>query len=71
MLGADTSDFNLASGSGASQTVNLSGVTFAPNITIAGSANKEDIIQAIKEEYPEFVDMLEEFLLNREATVYV
>lgn len=69
MLGADMSDFNLAGGSG-SQSVSLSGVTFAPNITIAGSANKDDIIQAIKDEYPEFVDMLEEFLLNRGMYAY-
>lgn len=69
MLGAEASDFNLGGSSGGSN-INLGGVTFAPNITVTGTASKETIMQAIEAEYPEFIDMLEEYLLGRSATVY-
>ncbi len=68
MLGADVSDFHLG-GSGSSG-VNLGGVTFAPNITVTGHADKETIMQAIEAEYPEFIDMLENYLTRRGETVY-
>ena len=69
MLGADASDFHLG-GSGGSSGVNLGGVTFAPNITITGRADKGTIMEAIEEEYPEFIDMLDEYLMSRGVTVY-
>lgn len=69
MLGADTSDFSLGGSSGSS-SVSLGGVTFAPNITVTGHADKETIMQAIEAEYPEFIDMLEDYLVRRGATVY-
>ena len=56
MLGADVSDFSLG-GSSSGGSVSLGGVTFAPNITITGHADKGTIMQAIEEEYPEFMDM--------------
>ena len=69
MLGADVSDYTLgSSGSGAS--VNLGGISFAPNITINGNADKASIMEAIEEEYPEFIDMLEEWFASRGVTVY-
>lgn len=69
MLGADVSDYTLgSSGSGAS--VNLGGISFAPNITITGNADKASIMEAIEEEYPEFIDMLEEWFATRGVTVY-
>lgn len=67
MLGADASDFFLGSGGSG---INLGGVTFAPNITINGRADKETIMSAIEEEYPEFIDMLDEYLMRRGVTVY-
>ena len=69
MLGADASDFHLGGG-GESTSVSLGGVTFAPNITINGRADKGTIMEAIEEEYPEFIDMLDEYLMNRGVTVY-
>ena len=69
MLGADASDFSLG-GSGGSSSVSLGGVTFAPNITITGRADKGTIMEAIEEEYPEFIDMLDEYLMSRGVTVY-
>lgn len=69
MLGADASDFHLG-GSGSSSGVSIGGVTFAPNITINGRADKGTIMEAIEEEYPEFIDMLDEYLASRGVTVY-
>jgi hypothetical protein len=50
--------------------VSLGGITFAPNITITGRADKGTIMEAIEEEYPEFIDMLDEYLMSRGVTVY-
>lgn len=71
MLGADMSDFVLGGGSSTvSNYTDLGGVTFSPNITIQGDAKKQDILDAIREAYPEFLDMLEELLDDRGAAVY-
>lgn len=69
MLKADDSDFALGGGSG-SVTIDMGGITFAPNITVTGHADKGTIMEAIEEEYPEFLDMIEEFLVERGALVY-
>lgn len=69
MLGADTSDYALGGSSGGS-SIDFGGVTFAPNITVNGNANKESIMEAIEAEYPEFLDMLEEYFMQRSVTVY-
>lgn len=73
LLGATAEDagFELSGNSGESVVViDMGGITFAPNITIAGNADRQNIIQAIRDEYPEFMDMLEEFWMERGATVY-
>ena len=67
MLGADSSDYPLGGGG---SNVDLGGVTFAPNITVTGKADKESIMEAIEAEYPEFLDMLEEYFMQRSVTVY-
>lgn len=58
-----------SSGSTSSSTV-IESVNFAPNITIAGNAAKQDIISAIRETYPEFRDLIEEVLADREVGAY-
>ncbi len=69
MLGA--SDFSLSgSTSDSGGGINLGGVIFAPKIEVTGMADKQSIMEAIRNEYPEFLDMLEEWLMNREVTVY-
>ena len=70
MLGADASDFSLGGGSSGGG-VNLGGVTFAPNITVQGRADKQSIMDAIEEEFPEFIDFLEKWLAERGDPVYV
>ena len=67
MLGADYSDYAL--GGGGSQ-IDFGGVTFAPSITVTGKADKESIMEAIEAEYPEFMDMLEEYFTQRSVTAY-
>lgn len=69
MLGADASDFSIG-GSSSGGSVSIGGITFAPNITITGHADKGTIMQAIEEEYPEFMDMLDEYLMSRGVLVY-
>ena len=68
MLGASASDFNL--GGSSSSSVNFGGITFAPKITVTGRADKDSIMAAIEEEYPEFMDMLDEYFMSRGVTVY-
>ena len=48
----------------------IESVNFAPNITITGTANKQDIIAAIRETYPEFMDLIDEVLADREVGAY-
>ena len=71
MLGADEdgTSFSLSGGSYGGD-VNLGGVTFAPNITVTGQADKESIMEAIEAEYPEFIDMLEAWFAGRGKPVY-
>lgn len=49
---------------------NMGGIEFKPQITINGNADKQDIIEAIREAEPEFMDMLEELLSRRRREVY-
>lgn len=55
-----------AGGSGSSTTVNLGGVTFAPNITVSGDAGA-DIVTQIRQASQEFFDVLDEWAAEREA----
>ncbi|MBO5953354.1 MAG: hypothetical protein J6Q53_04440 [Oscillospiraceae bacterium] len=69
MLGADPADYAFG-GYGGGSHIDFGGVTFAPNITVSGNADKESIMEAIEAEYPEFIDMLEEYLMQRSVTAY-
>lgn len=71
MLGADEDGTSFSLGGDSSGGgVNLGGVTFAPQITVTGQANKESIMEAIEAEYPEFIDMLEAWFAGRGKPVY-
>ena len=69
MLGVDDSGFGLG-GDGGGVYYDMGGVTFAPNIVIHGEADKRTIMEAIEDEYPEFIDMLEEYLAGRGKPEY-
>lgn len=68
MLGA--MDSFALSGSSSATYVELGDVNFSPNIVVKGNARKEDIVAAIREVYPEFMDMLDELISERGETVY-
>lgn len=70
MLGVDDSEFGLGGGDGGVY-YDMGGVTFAPNIVIHGEADKKTIMEAIEDEYPEFIDMLEEWFNGRGKPEYV
>lgn len=72
MLGATVDDagFSLTGEAGGTTVLDMGGVTFAPNINISGKTNKESVVKAIRDEYPEFLDLLEEFLLERGTGVF-
>lgn len=71
MLGADASDFVLSGGGGTTvNTVAIDNISFAPNITFNGDTDRESVVDAIREEYPEFLDMLEEWFAERGVTTY-
>lgn len=70
MLGAAPEDFSL-SGSYSGTTIEIGDINFSPEIKIQGDAKKSDVMEAIRESYPEFMDMLEEFFAERGDVVYV
>lgn len=70
MLGAAPDDYFIGE-EHTSTSIDFGGITFAPNIVIRGNADKQSIVDAIEEEYPEFIDMLEEYFLQRRAASFV
>lgn len=70
MLGADTDDLSLSRTPRTVAQRSVGKVEFNPNITINGNANKEDVIAAIRAVYPEFMDLVEEVLEDREVGAY-
>ena len=69
MLGADWSDFTLGGGSNGDY-YDFSGITFAPQITVQGNADPDDIMDKLEAAYPEFLDFLERKMAERRATAY-
>ncbi len=71
MLGVDLDGYSLSGStvSNATTTV-VESVNFSPNITVSGNADRQDIIEAIRATYPEFVDLVDEVLSDRGVGVY-
>lgn len=63
MLGVDNTLIDALVNGGSRSTGN--NITFAPNITVQGNASKSDILEALRENEAEFMDMLEEFFKGR------
>ena len=72
LLGATVDDvgFSLSDGSSGGTSIDFGGVTFAPNITVAGNADKQTIMEAIEAEYPEFEDFLDRWEAKKRRTVW-
>lgn len=68
LLGVDYDRMSLSGGN--STVTNMGGITFAPSISITGDAKKQDIIDAIRQTYPDFVDLIEEVLADRKVGAY-
>ena len=52
-------------------TINLGGVTFAPTVTVAGTAEKkENIIEQLRNYEGDLLDLIEELLASKEAANY-
>lgn len=72
MLGASDFDDGALQGGGSNTVIyDLGGVTFAPQVTVSGNADKDDIIRQLKDLEPEFFDLLETWIKKREAGKYV
>ena len=54
--------------SNSNKSVSMGGITFSPNITIQGNAQKEDVIKALESVLPDFYDILNKW--KREQEVY-
>lgn len=66
-----SADYALASGiASETTTYDLSGVTFAPQITVRGNADADSILEAIRAYEPEFMDMIINALDQRKEAVY-
>ncbi len=62
MLGATPDDFSLSGGGTTTNSIDLSGIQFAPNIRIYGNAGREEIMQALRDAESEFRDFLLDIL---------
>ena len=45
-------------------------ITFSPNVTIQGNADYDTVMQALRDNEEEFMDMVQEFLARKEAVSY-
>ena len=71
MLGANATDFPL-SGNYNDSKFDIGSISFAPNIHVnGGSGNtKAEVLAALEEAFPEFMDMLDRWVEEREAATY-
>ena len=65
-----SSGVSLSGGSSSSVVYDLSGMQFAPKIYAASGTNSSDLMQQLKTLMPEFVDMVQDALAEREEAQY-
>lgn len=70
MLGALPEGVSVLESGGDSNSVSIGQIAFSPKIEITGNADKESIIAAIRAEYPEFIDLLERWFMERGYFAY-
>lgn len=70
MLGALPEGVSVLESGGDSNSVSIGQIIFSPKIEITGNADKESIIAAIRAEYPEFIDLLERWFMERGYFAY-
>ena len=59
-----------AASSGGGTVIDMSGMTFAPNVEVRGNASKDDIVAAIRQCEAEFLDFVEGALARRAEAAY-
>lgn len=70
MLGALPEGVSVLESGSDSNSVSIGQIVFSPKIEITGNADKESIIAAIRAEYPEFIDLLERWFMERGYFAY-
>lgn len=60
----------LASSASGGVQGNNNNITFSPNITIEGNADYDIVLQALRDNEAEFMDMVEEFFATRKSVAY-
>lgn len=70
MLGALPEGVSVLESGGDSNSVSIGQIVFSPKIEITGNSDKESIIAAIRAEYPEFIDLLERWFMERGYFAY-
>lgn len=70
MLGALPEGVSVLESGGDNNSVSIGQIVFSPKIEITGNADKESIIAAIRAEYPEFIDLLERWFMERGYFAY-
>lgn len=70
MLGALPEGVSVLESGGDSNSVSIGQIVFSPKNEITGNADKESIIAAIRAEYPEFIDLLERWFMERGYFAY-
>lgn len=70
MLGALPEGVSVLESGGDINSVSIGQIVFSPKIEITGNADKESIIAAIRAEYPEFIDLLERWFMERGYFAY-
>lgn len=73
MLGASDGSLLSSAMGGTTSIADLGGVTFAPVINVTGKGGKideEEVLRAIRKTFPDFCDMLEEWLEDKAARCF-
>lgn len=56
--------------SNSNKSVSMGGITFSPNITIQGNAQKDDVIKALESVLPDFYDILNKWKRDQEVYAF-
>lgn len=70
MLGADVGSFVTSKTDKSNTTIDLSGISFSPNITIHGNGDADSIVDILRSYMPEFVDLIVDAIKEQEEGEY-
>lgn len=70
MLGVNATAVDTVAKSAQPKGTAARNIVFSPNVTIQGNADYDTVLQALRDNEDEFMDMLEEFFQRKEAVAY-